>query len=71
MERPKNAKPLHKDNRLALSRRKGWKGFVWGYNQWVSACEAGRWDAVNWGKKGNKSGAKSIETVGTRTTYRY
>ena len=45
-----------------LRRRKGWKGFVWGYKDWIKAAEEeGRWDAVSWGKNGDKSGAKSME----------
>jgi hypothetical protein len=72
MERTKNSKPLHKDQRLSLYKRKGWKGFVWGYKDWVKACEEeGRWDAVAWGKDGEKSGAKEIEKEGNLTVYRY
>jgi hypothetical protein len=71
MERAKNGKPLHKDQRLSLYKRKGWKGFVWGYKDWVKACEAGAWDNVAWGKDGEYSGAKEIETEGAVTVYRY
>lgn len=71
MERAKNDKPLHKDNRLSLSRRKGWKGFVWGYKDWVKACEEGRWDEVDWNEDPKKSGAKEVETNGMTTVYRF
>ena len=59
------------NQRPMLRGRKGWKGFVWGYPKWVKACEEGRWDAVEWGKDGDKSGAKSIEKVGNKTIYKY
>ena len=57
-----------------LRRRKGWKGFVWGYKDWIKAAEEeGRWDAVNWGKDGSKAGAKEIEhdAFHNRTIYKY
>jgi len=33
--------------------------------------EGGRWDAVDWGKNGKKSGAKAIKKVGNKTVYNY
>jgi hypothetical protein len=70
--RTKNGKPLHKENRLSLYKRKGWKGFVHGYQDWIRATEdEGRWDAVEWGEDGDKSGAKEIEREGALTIYRY
>ena len=61
-----------RNQRPLLRRRKGWKGFVHGYNQWLKATEdEGRWDAVNWGKDGEKSGAKEIIREGNKITYKY
>lgn len=58
--------------RPTLRRRKGWKGFVWGYPDWVRATtDEGRWDNIDWGKDGKKSGAKAVEKDGNKTTYRY
>jgi len=55
-----------------LRNRKGWKGFVWGYKDWIKATEdEGRWDLVSWGENGKKSGAKSVEKVGNKTVYRW
>ena len=71
MERPKNGKPLHKDQRLSLYKRKGWKGFVWGYKDWVKACDAGVWDNVKWNDDPEKSGAKKVETNGIVTVYKF
>jgi hypothetical protein len=45
---------------------------VWGYNDWIKATEEeGRWDLIDWGSKGKKSGAKSVETKGVKTIYIY
>ena len=72
MERAKNGKPLHKDQRLSLYKRKGWKGFVWGYKDWIKATEEdGRWDAVEWNEDPEKAGAKEVETNGIVTVYRF
>lgn len=59
--------------RLKLYKRKGWKGFVHGYKDWIKATEdEGRWDEVNWGENGDKSGAKAIESDGLgKTVYHY
>lgn len=56
--------------RNPMYRRKGWKGFVWGYKDWIKATEEeGRWDAINWNTK--KCGAKEIIKDGNRTIYKY
>jgi hypothetical protein len=61
----RNQKPL-------LRGRKGWKGFVHGYGDWLKATEdEGRWDAVDWGKDGEKSGAKEIVKEGNKIIYKY
>ena len=58
--------------RASLRNRKGWKGFVWGYHDWIKATEdEGRWDNIEWGKDGRQSGAKSVKTVGHKTVYVY
>jgi len=45
---------------------------VWGYNDWIKAVEGeGRWDAVNWGKDGKKSGAKSVMKSDNKLVYKY
>lgn len=61
-----------RSQRPTLRNRKGWKGFVWGYHDWVKATtDEGRWDLVSWGKSGEKSGAKSVEKIGNKTVYKY
>ena len=58
--------------RPILRNRKGWKGFVWGYKDWIRATEdEGRWDAVSWGEDGKKSGAKSIRKEDNKIVYVY
>ena len=57
-----------------LRRRKGWKGFVWGYKDWIKAAEGEvRWDAISWGKDGDKSGASAIakDDFHNKTIYHY
>lgn len=61
-----------RSQRPVLRNRKGWKGFVWGYKDWVKATtDEGRWDLVNWGENGKRSGAKSVRREGTKTIYQY
>lgn len=45
---------MAKENKAVLRRRKGWKGFVWGYPEWQKkVVETGLWDNMDWtnGKK--------------------
>lgn len=51
-----------------LRKRKGWIGFVHGYNDFLEKAD---WEAIDWGKDGDKSGAKSIERDGNKIVYRY
>lgn len=68
----KDAQAQKSSQKATLRRRKGWKGFVWGYADWLRATEdEGRWDIVDWGKDGEESGAKSVEKVGNKTVYKY
>ena len=58
--------------RPKLRNRKGWKGFVWGYKDWVRATtDEGRWDAIEWGEDGEKSGSKSVSRSGNKIIYTY
>ena len=67
-----NEKQQKNSQRPILRNRKGWKGFVWGYKDWLKATEdEGRWDAIEWGKGGKVSGAKKIEKVGEKRIYTY
>lgn len=56
--------------RATLRRRKGWKGFVWGYKDFIAVADK-IWHKINWGENGELSGAKSIETKGNKTIYKY
>jgi len=65
-------KQQKQSQRPILRNRKGWKGFVWGYKDWIHATEdEGRWDTVKWGQDGKLSGAKKVERVGTKLIYKY
>lgn len=67
-----DAQAQKNSQRATLRRRKGWKGFVWGYKDWVKAVDTeGRWDLVDWGEDGEKSGARSIERTGNKLVYKY
>lgn len=69
MTQENDAKAEKHAQRGGLRRRKGWKGFVWGYKDWVRAAEEeGRWDAINWS---GDSGAKEIIKDGNKTIYKY
>ena len=58
------------ENKPKLRNRKGWKGFVWGYNDFIKVADK-IWHKINWGKDGEFSGAKSIEKNDNKTLYRY
>lgn len=66
------ARPQKNSQRATLRKRKGWYGFVHGYKDWLKAVEeGGRWDLVDWGKDGIKSGAKKVEKHGNKIIYYY
>lgn len=40
---------MAKENRPTLRNRKGWKGFVWTYPDWVKkVIDSGLWDEIDW-----------------------
>ena len=56
--------------RPLMRRQKGWKGFVWGYAERCKIFDK-VWHNINWGKDGDKSGAKEIIKEGNKTIYKY
>jgi hypothetical protein len=63
--------PQKRATRPLLRNRKGWKGFVWGYKDWLKATiDEGRWDMIRWGKP-EESGAKEIVKEGNKTVYKF
>jgi hypothetical protein len=57
----RNQKPL-------LRRRKGWPGFVHGYNDWLASDG---YENVKWNKDPKKSGAKTVTKDGNKTIYKF
>jgi hypothetical protein len=53
-----------------MRNRKGWKGFVWGYKDFMKVADK-IWHTINWGENGEFSGAKSIVKQGNKTIYKY
>lgn len=40
---------MAKENKPTMRRRKGWKGFVWGYPEWQrKVVDTGLWEEIDW-----------------------
>jgi hypothetical protein len=59
---------MAKENRPVLTDRKGWKGFVWGYRDFL---EKNHWDDVEWNRNPEDSGAKEIHRRGNKIVYKF
>lgn len=57
----KNKKPL-------MRRRKGWPGFVHGYNDWLKSKG---YENVKWNKDPQQSGAKSVKKENGKIIYTF
>jgi hypothetical protein len=57
-----------KDKRPTLRKRKGWIGFVWGYNDWL---KSDGYENTEWNKNPKDSGAKKVIKQGNKTIYKF
>lgn len=59
-----------RSQRPLMRRQKGWKGFVLGYKDRIKVFDE-VWDDIDWNKDPEQSGAKSVESDGAKTIYKF
>lgn len=51
-----------------MRNRKGWKGFVWGYDTWLASDG---YENTKWNEDPKDSGAKVVIKEGNKTIYKF
>lgn len=58
----------NKDKKPLMRNRKGWIGFVHGYDSWLASDG---YENTKWNEDPKDSGAKSVRQVGNKTVYTF